>query len=259
MAKHKKHNVKFRRFIIVVLLITLVVSIILLIHNKRTELNDTETQIEISHTLDTIKVSESDISDTVTKRMLQVRELQKENSDIVGWIEIEGTNINYPVLQGADNDYYLDHDYKGNTVIGGSLFLDKDYNFNIPSSNLLIYGHRNTQGLMFEDLVKYESEDFYNQHKIIRFTTAYDDSKYEILSAFKSRVYYQNETNVFRYYFFVNANNETEYNEFVKNSKQASLYETNVTAEYGEQLMTLSTCEYSQENGRFAVVAKKIK
>lgn len=67
------------------------------------------------------------------------------------------------------------------------------------------------------------------------------------------------EQNVFRYYYFVNANNEQEYNDFVNNAKKVSLYDTGVTAKYGDQLLTLSTCEYSQEDGRFAVVCKKIE
>lgn len=106
--------------------------------------------------------------------------------------------------------------------------------------------------------MKYAKEDFYKEHSKIRFTTPTEDSIYEIMAAFYSRVYYQNEQNVFRYYYFVNAKNEQEYNNYVNNAKKASIYDTGITATYGEQLLTLSTCEYSQENGRFVVVAKKI-
>lgn len=112
---------------------------------------------------------------------------------------------------------------------------------------------------MFEDLMKYVKEDFYKEHTKIKFTTNKDDSIYEILSVFYSRVYYKSEQNVFRYYYFVNANNEQEYNDFIYNAKKASLYNTGVTAKYVDQLLTLSTCEYSQEDGRFVVVCKKIE
>ncbi len=112
---------------------------------------------------------------------------------------------------------------------------------------------------MFEDLIKYKDESFYKEHTKIRFTTLIEDSEYEILSAFKSRVYYKDETNVFRYYYFVNARDEREYNQYVSNAKKASLYDTGVTAEYGEQLLTLSTCDYEVVNGRFAIVAKRVK
>lgn len=112
---------------------------------------------------------------------------------------------------------------------------------------------------MFEDLMKYTDEEFYKEHTKIRFTTATEDTEYEIISVFKSRVYYKDEKNVFRYYYFVNAETEEEYNNYVSSAKEVSIYDTGVTAEYGEQLLTLSTCEYSQEDGRFVVVAKKVK
>ena len=191
--------------------------------------------------------------------MLQLEELQKENEEIIGWLEIEGTNINYPVLQASDNDYYLTHNYKKEKSSTGSIFLDKDFDLINGSSNYLIYGHRSKSGLMFEDLMKYAKEDFYKEHTKVKFTTNKDDSLYEILSVFYSRVYYKSEKNVFRYYYFVNANNEQEYNDFVNNAKKVSLYDTGVTANYGEQLLTLSTCEYSQEDGRFAIVCKKVE
>ena len=191
--------------------------------------------------------------------MLQIQELQKENKEIIGWLEIEGTSINYPVCQTTDNDYYLTHNYKKEESSSGSLLLDKGFDLINGSSNYLIYGHRNKQGIMFEELIKYVKESFYNEHKIIKFTTTSEDKKYEILSVFYSRVYYKTEQNVFRYYYFVNAENEGEYNEFVNNAKKASIYNTGVTAKFGEQLLTLSTCEYSQEDGRFVIVAKEIE
>lgn len=135
--------------------------------------------------------------------------------------------------------------------------MDKDVSFSPSSSNFLIYGHRNKSGAMFENLLNYEKEAFYHEHKIINFTTLDEDTEYEIISAFRSKVYYKSDRNVFRYYYFVNASNENEYNNFVKNAKSASLYDTGVTANYGEQLLTLSTCAYHTEDGRFAVVAKK--
>ena len=192
-----------------------------------------------------------------TEKMLKLEELHNENEDIVAWIEIPNTNVNYPILQGKDNSYYLNHNYKKQYSASGSIFLDKDVDMELPSSNFLMYGHRNKRGTMFEDLYKYKEESFYNEHKTINFTTLKEDVEYEILAVFKSRVYYVDEKNVFRYYFFTNAENEEEYADYVSNAKKVSLYDTGVNAEYGEQLITLSTCEYSQEDGRFVVVAKK--
>ena len=194
-----------------------------------------------------------------TERMLQVKQLQEENEDIIGWLEIENTNINYPVLQGTDNSYYMTHNYKKENSKNGAIFLDANYNWNIPSNNLLIYGHNLGNGMMFQELLKYEKESFYQEHPTIRFTTTEEDAQYEIISVFKSRVYHKSEKNVFRYYFFLNNESEEEYNQFVKNAKNASLYSIDATANYGDQLITLSTCSYYVEDGRFAVVGRKIK
>ena len=258
MTKHSKKYNSIKKIIILLLLIITVCSIIILIKLEINEYLDNKSQIEVSQILNSIDVPDINITPEQNERMLQVQELKKENNDIIGWLEIKDTNISYPVLQGEDNDYYLTHNYKKEEVAGGSIFLDKDYSFIRPSDNLLIYGHRNKNGLMFEDLEKYASENFYKTHPTIRFTTITDDSEYEIISAFYSRVYYKNETNVFRYYYFINAENEEEYNEFINNCKKASIYDTYTTAKYGDKLITLSTCDYNQDNGRFAVVAKKI-
>ena len=192
------------------------------------------------------------------ERMLVVEKLQEENSDIVGWLEIENTNINYPVLQGTDNEFYLNHDYKKRKSKSGSIFIDKDCSWSPQSSNLLIYGHNMKNNTMFQDLLKYETESFYINHPFIRFTTAEEDSFYEIFSSFKSKVYYQSDKS-FKYYNFINAETEEEFNQYVSNVKKLSLYDTGKTAKFGEQLMTLSTCSYHTKDGRFAVVAKKLE
>ncbi len=222
--------------------------------NQVKEANETTEEANIT--------TQENIEETInqqTERILKVQKLQEENSDIVGWLEIEGTSINYPVLQGTDNEYYMTHNYKKQKSKNGSIFLTKDYDWSIPSSNLLIYGHNLNNGTMFQELLKYEKEEFYKEHPIIRFTTNKEDAEYEIISVFKSRVYYKTEKNVFRYYFFVNANSEAEYNEFVQNAKKASLYDIDKTAKFGDQLITLSTCSYHVEDGRFAVVGRKTR
>lgn len=220
------------------------------------EINNNEIEKEKKDTEETTEKT-NEVENKETERMLKVKELQKENADIVGWLEIENTNINYPVLQGEDNEYYMTHNYKKEKSKNGSIFLNKDYDWNIPSSNLLMYGHNLGNGTMFQELLKYQNKEFYNNHKVIRFTTAKEDAEYEIISVFKSRVYYKSEQNVFRYYYFINANTEEEYNNYVENAKKASIYEIEPTAKYGDQLITLSTCSYHVKDGRFAVVGRK--
>ena len=213
--------------------------------------------IEETKIIDTIDVKESKITKESTKKMIQVKSLQQENTDVVGFLEIENTNISYPVLQGKDNEYYITHNYKREKSKNGSIFLDTDYNWEIPSNNLLIYGHNLNNGTMFQELLKYKKESFYKEHPIILFTTAYEEAKYNIISVFESKVY-NNTDNVFKYYFFINPKTEEDYNNYIKNIKENSLYDIVQTAKYGTQLITLSTCSYHVKDGRFAVVGKKI-
>ena len=128
--------------------------------------------VEISEQVENVTIEENAVNEVEveteevvqeTQRMLQVKSLQQENPDIVGWIEIENTKINYPVLQGTDNDYYLKHNYKKQKTQKGSIFLNKDYNWDIPSSNLQIYGHNMKNGEMFQGLLKYKSESYYKE------------------------------------------------------------------------------------------------
>ena len=260
MSKHlKKKGKHFKilktryKFIIFLLTIVIICAVIYIVKN----LKDKEAVQEESELLNTVEIEKTEITEQKTERMLQVEKLRKENSDIVGWLEIDGTNVNYPVLQGEDNSYYMTHNYNKEENTYGSIFLDKDYDWNKPSSNLLIYGHNLQNGSMFHDILNYKEESYYKKHPIIRFTTEDEDIEFEIISAFYSRVYYKSEKNVFRYYYFVDAKNEEEYNEFVKNAKDASLYDTGKTAKYGDRLITLSTCSYHTEDGRFVVVARE--
>lgn len=255
MKKSKHTKSKSKRIIIrTMLVIVFVISIAVLLlhlHNLNKEKQDNQ------NILENIKIDTAEVTEERTEKMIQLEELQKENEEIIGWIEIAETNINLPVCQAQDNSYYLTHNYKKEKATSGALFLDKDFNLDKPSTNYLIYGHRNKNGTMFEDLMKYKDEQFFKSHPTIKFTTTKEDTEYQIIAVFFSRVYYKDEQNVFRYYQFVNAESETEYNEYISNCKKASIYDTGATAEYGEQLLTLSTCEYSQEDGRFAIVAKK--
>ncbi len=262
---------KIYKVIYIILITLIIVSIIYIVYlimlkkeaKEESELLNTievekenETLIGISNNTE-INIKEN--KEEKTERMLQVQKLKEENSDIVGWLEIEGTSINYPVLQGTDNEFYMTHNYKKEKSKNGSIFLNKDYDWNIESNNLLIYGHNINNGTMFQELLKYENESFYKEHPKIRFTTENEDSIYDIISAFKSKVYYKSEKNVFRYYYFINPKSEEEYMEYIEKAKKASLYNIEETATYGDRLITLSTCSYYTQDGRFAVVARKEK
>ena len=190
--------------------------------------------------------------------MIQENILKQENPDVVGILEIENTNISYPVVQGNDNQYYMTHNYKKEKSKNGAIFLDKDYDWNLESNNLLIYGHNLNNGTMFQELLKYEDEKYYEEHSKILFTTLQEEGTYEIISVFKSKVY-TNLDNVFKYYFFINPKNEIEYNNYIENIKEKSLYNIEKSASYGMELITLSTCSYHVKDGRFVVVGAKLE
>lgn len=203
---------------------------------------------------------EENIPEVIEKneRMLKIENLQAENPDIVGWLEIPDTVINYPVLHGTDNNFYLHHNYQKQKTSSGSIFIDEDFNWNPKSTNLLIYGHNMKNGTMFTSLLNYKSKSYYYAHPDIRFTTNTSDSTYEIIAAFESKIYDKSDVNSFKYYNFINAENKEEFDYFISNIKNISIYDTGKTAEYGDDLMTLSTCAYHTKNGRFAVVARKL-
>ena len=241
----------FRLILFLVLIGCIVYSVINYIKSKNVK-NEAEKLLDVDTTV--LEPEEKQENEMLNK----VKALNIQYPDLKGWLEIKDTDINYPVMQGTDNDFYITHDYKKEKSKWGSLFLDKAYDWSKPSSNLLIYGHNFSDGYMFADLLNYRNKEFYESHKTIRFITPVEDAEYEIISVFNSRVYYTHETDVFRYYFFVDAGSKAEYNDFVKNAKQASIYDIDATAEFGDQLITLSTCDYTQEDGRFVVVARKI-
>ena len=111
-------------------------------------------------------------------------------------------------------------------------------------------------GKMFAALEGYQSREFYEEHPLITYNTLHGKETYQVLAAFTTPVYTGND---FAYYAFTKAGSETEYDSFLSAVKERSFYDTEITAAYGEKLLTLSTCEYSQKNGRMVVVAKKIE
>lgn len=186
------------------------------------------------------------------------KQMQANNSNIKSWIKIDDTKINYPVLQSEDNEYYISHDYEDNENKYGSIFLKATCDVDDVNSNLMIYGHHMRDGEMFTGIMQYENKSFWENHNVIHLITDSEVREYKIMAAFRSRVFYKKETGVFRFYNYLKFKNEKEYNEYIDNVKKIQLYDTGVTAKYGEQLLTLITCEYSQDNGRFVVVAKRM-
>ena len=201
------------------------------------------------------RTEEEEIELTVLE---EYQTLYNKNKKLIGWLKIDDTNIDYPVMQTSNNEYYLDHNYNQEYDKNGSLFLDADCDVVHRSTNLIIYGHHMKSGKMFGNLNKYSSESYYKDHSKIQFDTIYEKGTYEVMYVFRSRIYNEDEV-VFKYYQFLNAVSEQEFNSNMQEMKELSMYDTGVTASYGDSLLTLSTCDNSEEDGRFVVVAKKIE
>ena len=191
------------------------------------------------------------------KVLEEYQTLYSKNRSLIGWLKIDDTNIDYPVMQTSNNEYYLDHNYSQEYDKNGSLFLDKDCDVVHRSTNLIIYGHHMKSGKMFGNLNRYSSEDYCKQHSTIQFDTIYEKGTYEVMYVFRSRIYNEDEV-VFKYYQFLDAASEKEFNSNMQEMAELSLYDTGVTAVYGDELLTLSTCDSSEEDGRFVVVAKRV-
>lgn len=182
-------------------------------------------------------------------------DLYAQNNDFIGWIKIEDTVIDYPVMQSKNSPiFYLDHNFNKEYSRFGVPYIQE--NCSLSSDNIIVYGHNMKNKSMFNELTKYKDKDFYNTHRYIQFDTLSEQRKYEVVCAFKTVAYADSS---FKYYEFVNAETEEDFSAYIEKCQALSFYDTGVRAEYRDKLITLSTCEYSQNNGRFVVVAKLIE
>ena len=191
---------------------------------------------------------DDDTADTLPDILPEYQTLYSLNKRLIGWVKIDDTYIDYPVLQTVNNDYYLNHNFDQEEDKNGSIFLDKDCSIYPRSTNLILYGHHMRSGRMFGQLNKYSSEKFYKEHKYIQFDTIYEKGTYEVMYVFRSKIYEESEI-VFKYYQFTDAVSETEFESNMMQMADMSLYDTGVSAEYGDELLTLSTCDYYTSDG----------
>ena len=238
------------RIFLLVLLVTIFVTSNMYLYK---ELNEERKQEIVFEELSNI-VEETEIKEENNK--INIQKLYEENNDFVGWLKIEDTNINYPIMQTEieRKDYYLKRNFYKEYSSLGTPYIAEYCNI-LNSDNVIIYGHHITKNKMFGELENYKNKEFYENHKIINFNTIYGEINYEIISVFKTIDY---EEDTFKYYDFVKAENKEEYYNFINKCEELSLYETEKTARYGDKLLTLSTCEYSNKNGRLVIVAKMI-
>lgn len=188
--------------------------------------------------------------------LTEFAELYQMNSDIVGWMSIPAIGVDYPVMHTPDNpEYYLRRTFDKKKNTHGCLFVEAECDPFAPSDNVTIYGHRMKDGTMFGQLNKFRKASFRNENPYIYFDTLTELHTYEIMAVFLTTA---SVGQGFSYHAFVDAQDEAEFNKFVDKCKKLALYDTGVDVQYGDKLICLSTCEYSQTNGRLVVVAKRV-
>lgn len=187
----------------------------------------------------------------------EYKNLYNKNKSIIGWLKIDDTIIDYPVMQSPDYEYYLDHNFNQEYDKNGSIFMDPACDVLKPSTNLILYGHHMKSGKMFGELDRYQREGYMKEHSRIQFDTIYEKAEYQVMYVFRDSLKQDSEI-TFKYYQFIDANSPEEFTSNMLAMEEMSLYDTGVTASYGDQLLTLSTCDSSEEDGRFVVVAKRV-
>lgn len=190
----------------------------------------------------------------------QYKELYQENQDLIGWIKIDDTPIDYPVMQTKDNPtFYIHKDWEKNESQTGLPLIDG--RCTLESENIIIYSHNMKNGTMFGSLKRYKEKSFYDEHQIIKFDTIYEEAEYQIIAVLLAQVFYNEKNNEdeFVYYDYIELDSKEEFQKYINQVKELSLYDTGITAEYGDSLITLCTCNYHVKDGRLLVVAKKIQ
>ena len=224
---------------------------------------EAHTQAEIYDSLaEIVEESETNESGEATEgevvMLPEYAKLYEQNSDIVGWIRIDDTQMNYPVMQSPQEpNFYLKHGFDKAYTDYGCPYVQENCDMELPSDNIIIYGHHMNDGSMFAGLMKFKDKSFWEKHKTVSFDTLTDRQTYEVIAVFKT-VVYTDSPDSFKYYQFVNADTAEDFTAYVEKCKKLSLYETGITAEYGDKLLTLSTCENSRTYVRLVVVAKLI-
>ena len=185
----------------------------------------------------------------------RLQEQYGKNSDLAGWLTVPGTRIDYPVMYSPDEpERYLHANFEVSYSFAGLPFLDAACD--PESGNRIIYAHNMLDGSMFRTLLKYQQKDFWQRNPVISFNTLYEEQEYEVVAAFYDKVYKKSDTN-FKFYQFYDTSDQSRFDEAMAYYREHALYDTGVTAQCGDLFLTLVTCAYQTENGRFVVVARK--
>ena len=188
--------------------------------------------------------------------LVEYGEIYALNDDVVGWIRIDGTKLDYPVMQTPDEpNYYLYRDFDGNESARGCVYAREECDINAPSDNITLYGHNMRDGSMFAVLNSYVSKETWEENPLIFFDTLYEYHVYKIFAVFKTEASIDKG---FKYHNMIDASDKADFDQFIATCKDLSFYDTGITPQYGDKVICLSTCEYTLENGRLVAAAVRI-
>lgn len=230
---------------ITICLIIFAIVLCYLVYNFNIDTQDQKQFDDMAQTITVDKDNETDNNDN------GIESLIAENSDCLGWLRISGTKIDYPVMQTKDNpQYYLHRDFNKQYSYMGTPFMDSRCDINYDN-NLIVYGHNMRDGKMFADLLKYRDKSYCREHNAIHFITKNGIQEYEVMAVCKVK-------SDDEWYSYTCQKNKDSFNNLISHIKEKSLYKIDESIEYGDDFLTLSTCEYSQKDGRLIVIAVRI-
>lgn len=188
--------------------------------------------------------------------LMEYGEIYAQNPNLVGWIRIDGSKLDNPVMQTPnDPNYYLDHDFYGNSSAWGAIYAREECDINAPSDNITLYGHNMRDGSMFAVANDYTRKETWEENPLIFFDTLYEYHVYKIFAVFKTSA---NLGEGFTYHNMIEAGSKEEFDAFISKCKELSFYDTGITPQYGDKTICLSTCEYTLDNGRLVLAAVRI-
>lgn len=199
---------------------------------------------------------ETQVAATQPREILpQFQDLAAQNPDLAGWLTVGGTRIDYPVMYSPDEpERYLHANFEKQYSFAGLPFIDAAGQ--VDSGNRVIYAHNMLDGSMFRGLFRYEQKNYWEKHPTFTFSTLYEEKEYEIMSVFYDKVYKKTDTN-FKFYQFFDTSDAEHFARAMEHFQEKQLYDTGITAQPGDKLITLVTCAYQTDNGRFVVVARE--
>lgn len=214
-----------------------------------------------NHTKPSAEISETAVSES---KVSKYQKYMDKNSDFVGYIEIEGTHISYPVVQTTDNAYYLTHNFEKQNEERGAIYMDTSCNPDKLDFNTIIYGHNWLDTTMFSEIPKYSDIDFLKEHPIIKFDSAFEEREWKIFAVFITNADADEDNGYVFNYIYPHMNGDN-FSGYMQEINKRSLYRTNIDVKETDKILTLSSCTREMDtsnyraDARIVVVARLVR